>query len=58
MTYDEMITALENIILDRVMTTPGAARKIDTSGPLHLGTAAKDDASDAKSEERADKSRE
>ena len=54
MTYHEMITALDNIILHKVMTTPVAKpRKRDTSGPMDIGMTAKDDASGSKSEVEA-----
>ena len=42
MTHDALITALENIILDQVMTTPSSKpRKPDTSSPMDIGMAAK-----------------
>ena len=42
--YDELLIALENIIIDKVATVPTARnRKIDTSAPLETGMAVKDD---------------
>ena len=44
MSYDELLIALENIIVDKVATVPTARnRKIDTSAPVEIGMAAKDD---------------
>ena len=44
MSYSELLVALENIIVDKVATVPTARnRKQDTSAPMHIGTAAKED---------------
>ena len=52
MTYDELTTALEHIILDNVATAPILKpRKIATSSSMDTGMAAKGDASEAKSDE-------
>ena len=49
--YDELITAVEITILDQVMPTPILKpRKTDTA-PIDIGIAAKDDMSEAKSDE-------
>ena len=52
MTCDEMITAVEHIFVVEVLTTSVAKpKKTHTSGPMDIRMAAKDDTSDAKSEE-------
>ena len=52
MTYHELTTAVEHIILDNVATVPILKfRKIATSSSMDIATAAKDDASEAKSDE-------
>ena len=44
MSYSDLLVALENIIIDKVATVPTARiRKIDTRGPMEMGTATKDD---------------
>ena len=44
MSYSELLVALENIIIDKVATVPAARnRKVDTSAPMEIGMAAKDD---------------
>ena len=51
MSYDELLTALENIV-DKVATVPTARnRKIDTSAPMEIGMAAKDDVENLREEE-------
>ena len=52
MSYDELLIALENIIIDMVATVPTARiRKIDTSAPMEIGRAAKDDGEKLREEE-------
>ena len=44
MSYSELLIALENIIIGKVTTVPTAQnKKIDTSAPMEIGMAAKDD---------------
>ena len=44
MLYDELIIAMDNIIIDKVATVPTAQNsKIDTSAPMESGLSAKDD---------------
>ena len=44
MSYDELIIALENIIIDKVSTvTTTRSRRHDTSAPMEIGMAARDD---------------
>ena len=44
MSYSELLIAMENIIIDKGATVPTARnRKIDTSAPIEIGMAAKDD---------------
>ena len=44
MSHSELLVALENVIIDKVVTVPTARnRKIDTSAPMELVMAAKDD---------------
>ena len=44
MSYCELLVALVNIIIDKVATVPTATnRNIDTSAPMEIGMAAKDD---------------
>ena len=44
MSYSELLVALENIIIDKVATVPTARNKeIDTSAPMEIGMAAKDE---------------
>ena len=44
MSYSELIIALENIIVDKVSTAPSRkSRRNDTSAPMEIGMAAKDD---------------
>ena len=43
MSYSELLVALENIIIDKVVTVPTArSRKNDTSAPMKVGMAAKE----------------
>ena len=51
MSYSELLVALANIIFDKVATIPTARnRKIDTSAPMEIGVAAKDDGDRAREE--------
>ena len=52
MSYSELFVALENIIItDKVETVPTArSRKIDTSAPMEIGMAAKEDRENASQE--------
>ena len=51
MPYGELIIALENIIVDKVSTVPTArSRKHDTSAPMEIGMATKEDGEDASQE--------
>ena len=51
MSYDELIIALENIIVDKVSTVPTArSRKHDTSAPMEIGMATKEDGESASQE--------
>ena len=51
MSYSELIVALENIIVDKVATVPTArSRKHDTSAPMKIGVAAKEDGENASQE--------
>ena len=51
MPYDELIIALENIIIDKVSTVPTArSRKHDTSAPMEIGMATKEDGENASQE--------
>ena len=44
MSYDELLVALENIIIDKAATVPTARnRKIDTSALMEMGMTAKGD---------------
>ena len=44
MSYSELIVALENIIIDKVATVPAARiKKNDTSAPMEIGMAARED---------------
>ena len=44
MSYDKLIIALENIIIDKVSTvSTSKSRKYDTSAPMEIGMAAKED---------------
>ena len=44
MSYSEIIIALENIIVDKVSTAPSSkSRRNDTSAPMEIGMAAKED---------------
>ena len=44
LSYDELLIAWENTIIDKVATVPTARnRKIDTGAPMGMGMAAKDD---------------
>ena len=44
MSYSELIIVLENIIVDKVSTAPSRkSRRNDTSAPLEIGMAAKED---------------
>ena len=48
MSYSELIVALENIIVDKVATDPTArSKKHDTSAPMEIGMAAKEDGENA-----------
>ena len=51
MSYSELIVALENIIIDKVAMVPTArGRKHDTSAPVEIGMAAKEDGENASQE--------
>ena len=51
MSYNELLVALENIIIDKVATVPTARNKeIDTSAPMEIGMAAKDDGESVREE--------
>ena len=51
MSYDELIVALENIIVDKVSTVSTArSRKHDTCAPMEIGMAAKEDGENASQE--------
>ena len=51
MSYSELIVALENIIVDKVVTVPTARnKKHDTSAPMEIGIAAKEDGENASQE--------
>ena len=51
MSYDELIIALENSIIHKVSTvTTARSRKHDTSEPMEIGMAAKDDGENASQE--------
>ena len=51
MSYSELLVALDNIIIVKVATVPIARkRKIDTSAPMEIGVAAKDDGKSAREE--------
>ena len=51
MSYSELIVALENIIVDKVAMAPTArGRKHDTSAPMEIGMAAKEDGESASQE--------
>ena len=51
MSYSEFLAALENTILDKVAVVPTARiRKIDTSAPMEIGMAAKDDGESVREE--------
>ena len=51
MSYSELIVALENIIVDKVVTVPTARnKKHDTSAPIEIGMAAKEDVENASQE--------
>ena len=51
MSYSELLVALENIIIDKVSTVQTARKKkFDTSVPMHIGMAAKDDGKGAREE--------
>ena len=49
MSYNELIIALENIIVDKVVTVPTVRnKKDDTSAPMEIGMAAKEDGENAR----------
>ena len=51
MSYSELIVALEKIIIDKVAMVPTArGRKHDTSAPMEIGMAAKEDGENASQE--------
>ena len=51
MSYSELLVALDSIIIGKVATVPTARnRKIDTSAPMEIGVAAKDDGKSAREE--------
>ena len=51
MPYGELIIALENIIIDKVSSVPTArSRKHDTSAPMEIGMATKEDGENASQE--------
>ena len=53
MSYSELIIALENIIVDKVSTVPSSEnRRIDTSAPMEIGMAAKEDGESASQEKK------
>ena len=52
MSYSELTVALENIVIDTVATVPAArGKKHDTSAPMEIGMAAKEDSENASREE-------
>ena len=52
MSYSELLVALENIIIDKVATVPTVrSRRADTSAPMEIGMATKDDGESAREEE-------
>ena len=54
LSYEELIIAIENIIVDKVTTITSRQRKNDTSAPMEIGMAAKDD-SDGSREDGTEK---
>ena len=51
MTYSEIIIALEDIIVDKVSTVPSSKNKRnDTSAPMEIGMAVKEDGEGASQE--------
>ena len=51
MSHSELIVALENILVDKVVTVPTARnKKHDTSAPMEIGMAAKEDGENASHE--------
>ena len=51
MSYSKLVVALENIIIDKVAMVPTArGRKHDTSAPMEIGMAAKEDGESASQE--------
>ena len=51
MSYSELLIAVENIIVDKEVTVPTARnKKVDTSGPMEIGMAAKGDDDSAREE--------
>ena len=51
MSYSELIVALKNIIIDKVATVPAAkGKKHDTSAPMEIGMATKEDGENASQE--------
>ena len=51
MSYSELLIAVENIIVDKDVTVPTARnKKVDTSGPMEIGLAAKGDDESAREE--------
>ena len=50
-TYSEVVVALENIVVDKVSTVPSSKnRRNDTSGPMEVGMAAKEEGESASQE--------
>ena len=48
MSYSELLVALENIIIDKVATVPAVrSKKQDTSAPMEIGMAAREDGESA-----------
>ena len=56
MSYSELIVALENIIIDKVATVPAVrSKKQDTSAPMEIGMAAREDGESASQEGKEEK---
>ena len=52
MSYSDLLVALENIIIDKVVTSPVArSRNNDKSAPMEIGMSAKEDGENASQEE-------
>ena len=51
MSYSELLIALENIIIDKVVTVPTARnRNVDTNAPIEIGMAMQDDGGSVREE--------